>query len=182
MTHGYIATEDERAYVQEFKDRLTKQEEQDADTSMKVLAALNGDAKTASVYLNEHEGIDTSPAKLMAMRKGKDFATYERYAEEFAPRLEGLLVREMREVAAQSLALERKLMEKLDKQLIDNTLQDPARALQAVSKVKQTSVDKLLSLTGRPTSITEHRSASEIVKKLEAMKVLIPLGEGSDDE
>lgn len=182
MTYGTIHTEDERAYIEAFKDRLTKQEEKDADTSMKVLAALSGDAKTAAAYLIEHEGIDTSPAKLMAQRKGKDFATYERYADEFAPRLEALLVREMREVAAQSLSLERKLMEKLDKQLTDNTLQDPSRALQAVSKVKQTSVDKLLSLTGRPTSITEHRSASEIVKKLEALRVLIPIGEASEDE
>lgn len=162
-------------------DAMAVVAERDADTAMQTLAALYGDARAAAKVLWEMDGQDVSPELLESMRKGSHRGVYTRHADVLAPHLEDAIVREMREVAGRSLQLERRLLSKIEKDLDDGQVQDPAKALTAVSKTKQTSVDKLLALTGRPTTITETRDAAQIVKKLEALRVLIPIEATAED-
>lgn len=145
---------------------------------MFVLASLMGDAHTASKVL-EDEHIDAKPDQLIAMRKGELKQLYDAYAKELAPQIEEQLVAEMREVAARASQLEHQIMDQIVKKL--PSMSDPSRALTAVTKAKQTAIDKVLSLTGRPQVITERRDAAQLVKKLEAMRVLVPI-EGTAEE
>jgi hypothetical protein len=156
-------------------DRVVGQEN---ERMMFVLASLMGDAHTASKVL-EDEDIDAKPAQLIAMRKGELKGIYDTYAKELAPQIEEHLVAEMREVAARASQLEHQIMDEIVKKL--PSMSDPSRALTAVTKAKQTAIDKVLSLTGRPQVITERRDAAQLVKRLEAMRVLIPI-EGSAEE
>lgn len=155
--------------------------ERETYVAMRTLAALSGDAQTASHYLLDVEHLVFEPEELLVMRKGEHRQLYDRLSDELAPAIEEQLVREMRELAGRALQLEARLLSSIEKQVNDRQIADPARALTAVTKTKQTAVDKLLALTGRPTQITETRDASQIVKKLEALRVLVPL-EASAEE
>jgi hypothetical protein len=54
------------------------------------------------------------------------------------------------------MILERRLLDETERQLATGKMNDPSRAAANISKVKQTAIDKLLALTGRPTTITQH--------------------------
>src|ERR1035437_2218973 len=50
--------------------------------------------------------------------------------------------------------------------------QDPSRAAANASRVAQASVDKLLSITGRPSKIVETRNVQEVLRSLAAKGVI----------
>lgn len=156
-------------------DALVKVQLEEAEQCMRTLAALHGDAYQAAKVLHDSSQAFVTPVQLEAWRKGEYRGIYERFQEEMAQGLEEALVREHREMAARATQLERRLLDKIERDLDSKDIADPSRALTAVTKTKQVSVDKLLSLTGRPTTITESRNAAEIVKQLEALRVLIPI-------
>jgi hypothetical protein len=153
--------------------------------AMRVLAALFGDAHAAAKVLDETSRSFVTPEQLEEWRHGPFRQAYEQYADELAPGLEQAIVRSQRELAARASALERRLLSKIEHDLEARTLEHPAQALSAVTKTKQTAVDKLFTLTQRPTQITETRNASEIVRQLEALRVLVPIEpaiEGTADD
>ena len=66
--------------------------------------------------------------------------------------------------------MQMKAVEAAERMLDTGQDRDPARTAASLSKVSQVSTDKLMSLTGRPTVITETRGMNEILRSL-AQKV-----------
>lgn len=145
--------------------------EEEVNTILVALAAWGGQINPASKYLKAEKGIAISPATL------KDWKTrygerYDRLREQNSASAEGTLAHEMREVALLAVGAERLAVEKTVERLESGEETDTARAAANLSRVAQSSVDKLMSLTGRPTQITETRDAFEIMRKLVQMGVL----------
>lgn len=155
-------------------------EREEIHVAMRTLAALFGDANAAVRVLDERSVTFVSAEQLLAWRQGEHRELYEQFAEELAPGLEDAIIRRQRELAARATMLEDRLLSKIEKELSDHTLSNTPQALAAVTKAKQTAVDKLFTLTQRPTQITENRNASEIVRQLEALRVLVPIGPAVD--
>lgn len=155
-------------------------QQEESHLAMRTLAALFGDTYATARLLEEQGTAFVSPEQLLAWREGEHRDTYERFADELAPGLEDAIVRRQRELAARATLLEDRLLAKLEKDLHDRTIQNVPQALQAATKAKQVAIDKLFTLTQRPVQITETRNAAEIVKQLEALRVLVPIGPAID--
>jgi hypothetical protein len=110
------------------------------------------------------------------LRKWRDSTHSERYAQlqaDHGKDIEEAMVRDTRDLARAAAIAERLAIEKtIDELEADRSRIDPAQAAVAMSKVKQSNIDKMLALTGRPQSITEHRNATELLRALEAKGVL----------
>lgn len=96
---------------------------------------------------------------------------YDRIRRDLAPRLEQVVVAEqyafvLEAGRAKRLALQ-KTMEALEADAIP--ARDLPGALKSITTAEAISVDKILALSGRPTSVVEHRSANDIVRKLAAL-------------
>jgi hypothetical protein len=155
---------------------------EEVDVAMRTLAALFGDVYATARVLDEQSVTFVSPELLAEWRQGQHRELYEKYADELAPGLEEAIIRRQRELAARATALEDRLLGRIEKELNDRTLNNTPQALAAVTKAKQTAVDKLFTLTQRPTQITETRNAADIVRQLEALRVLVPIGPAVDVE
>lgn len=59
-------------------------------------------------------------------------------------------------------------LEKTVDALKEGNVRDPAGTLQRLATTRGITTDKLMTLTGRPTSITENRSVEEILRALRA--------------
>lgn len=154
---------------------MTKVKAEEHKQAMVTLASLSGNAMLASKVLDEEHSIYLDPDELQMMRVSSYREMYERLQEEMGAHLEEMMIREAREVANRALVLERKLLDATEQQLANNKMLDPARAAAHVSKVKQTSIDKMLALTGRPTKITASQDAATIIRALEGKGVLVPI-------
>lgn len=161
--------------VSEVPDAYRKVELDDRERAMVVLLALHGDANTASKVLEDDFGVFLSPDGLRAVRNGEGKEFYDKLQAEHATRIEEALVKDNRELAARATSVEKALLDRLMEDLRLGKSVDAAKAVASVAKVKQTAIDKLLALTGRPQSITETRSAKELLKALEARRVIIPI-------
>jgi hypothetical protein len=110
------------------------------------------------------------------LRKWRDATHAEQYAKlqaDHGKEIEDAMIRDTRDLARAAAIAERMAIEKtIDELEQDRSRMDPAQAAVAMSKVKQSNIDKMLALTGRPQSITEHRNATELLRALEAKGVL----------
>ena len=101
----------------------------------------------------------------------------EEYAEaqrEMAPAIEKAVVAEMHGFIVATGRVKRKALEQIDRALDEGTLapRDLAAALRNVAASEATAIDKSLSLSGRPSSVVEHRSASELIERLAKLGAL----------
>jgi hypothetical protein len=66
------------------------------------------------------------------------------------------------------------VLERIDRALDSGAIneKDLGQTLRNVAGSQSTAVDKTLSLSGRPSQITEHRSAAELLERLEKMGAL----------
>lgn len=157
-------------------------EQHEREQAMSVLVGLAGDTVTASKVLEDQYAIFVTPDALTAWRNGECRALYENLQERYAGQLEDALVREAREVAGRAMVLERRLLDETEKQLASGRMGDPSRAAANVSKVKDTAINKLLALTGRPSAITQSQDAAQIIRALEGKGVLVPIEAPIDAE
>lgn len=125
-----------------------------------------GKYRQASRQLAE-EGLDV-PAQSLAYWCTVRFR--DRYLEirdKYAAELEGGLIHDMRDLAIQGIAAQRLAIEKAHERLENDDSDDPARDAAALSRVVQTNTDKMLALSGRPTSIRQDlRNPEEILRGL----------------
>lgn len=142
------------------------------EMALKALIAFAGSPSAASEALRAQYGITASPEELARMR---DHTHAERYAalqESYAPDIEQAMVRELRELARAAMMGERLGIEKALTALPNMPPVPAAQIALNLSKIKQTNIDKLLALTGRPTTITESRSAEDLIRALVAKNIL----------
>jgi hypothetical protein len=98
---------------------------------------------------------------------------YAGLQNEHGAALEQAMVREVRDIARAAGYAERLAVEKVIEEMSKPTSRlDPATVALNMAKIKDTNVNKLLALTGRPQEITEHRSPSDLLRALESKGIL----------
>ncbi len=127
-----------------------------------VLAELGGNVKAAA----KRTGI--SQPTLRDWRSEKHAAQYDEIRTKFGRELEEQLITTARVNAHRAGEVEAELIERM-RTVSDK---DAPAALRAITDAKAKNVDKLLSLTGRPSAITENRDPSSILESLVRLKVL----------
>lgn len=145
---------------------------EDVQKALRALLAFGGSAGAASTALQVEYGLTVPPETLVQWRDIEHAEEYAGLQQEHGQDLEDAMVREIRDVTRQAMAVERLAIEKAASTL---ALARPAEAAQIalnMSKIKAGNIDKLLALTGRPQQITEHRSATELLRALQSKGVL----------
>lgn len=148
-----------------------KYNELEITTCLVALAAWAGNAKAASSYLENQKDIRI-PASTLNQWKLRFSERYDKIRSTHQNELEGRMVHEMREVSGLALDATRLAVEKAVARLEANKDEDPGRTAANLARVSQSSTDKMLSLSGRPTQITETRNAADILRSLAAKGVL----------
>ncbi|CAB4171649.1 hypothetical protein UFOVP1346_25 [uncultured Caudovirales phage] len=148
------------------------------------LMAMVGWAGSASdaVKSLKVDGLEIPSSTLRSWTKETHRDEYEELRGKYAGQMEDLLVKNYREMALRSSAVQMKAIEAAERRLDLGADTDPARTAAALSKVSQVSTDKLMSLTGRPTVITETRGMNEILRSLASKVPGLVVFEGEADE
>ena len=129
-----------------------------------------------SIKTSEATGVDHSTLRLWRNQTHRDL--YLEIQEREAPKLEAIAAGHAREVILRVADAEHRILDRLAANEIDGngeevapsakTLSELAGALQRVTTAKGINTTKLLELTGRPTSIVEHREGNDILRSLGA--------------
>ena len=102
--------------------------------------------------------------------------------DKYSAQLEGQLVHEYRDVARQAVEVQRLALDHAKSRLEAGKDQDPGRTAANVARVTQLMTDKMLSLSGRPTSIREDRNVEEVLRSLAAKGIIEIPGEDVVEE
>lgn len=128
------------------------------------LAAHAGNAGPASRALAE-QGIAIPVSTLRTWLRTRR-EEYDEIREKYGDQLEAEIARSLRESIAYTTRVAMKAVAVAEERLDLRKDINPAQTAASLARVVGTNTDKLLALTGRPTVITEHRSAEEILRPL----------------
>ena len=145
-----------------------------------------GLAEVALCAGNTHRAARQLSAQGMAIPRGtlekwanrQHVDRYARVREELLPKIHAQIAADCEELAALGAQLERETLEKYREELPNLRASEAASAVRNIATSKAINVDKATLLRNRPTQIVEHRDASELIRKLEAVGVI----EGSVSE
>ena len=147
---------------------------EDIDKALYALLAL-GSPSAASRALDEAFGLEIKPATLTRWRTATHAERYAQLAENHGADIEAAMVRELRDIVMAATGVMREAIEKTAYAVENEPHRirptEFAQIAASMAKVQQQAIDKMLALTGRPQSITENRSAAEIIRALEAKGV-----------
>lgn len=135
------------------------------DKALTTLAYYGGNASRAAAELGMNE---------RTLRTWRTHVHRDRYleiAEREAPRLEAIAAQQARELILRAADAEHSLIDRLTTRLEDDEstskeLSELAGTLQRITTSKGINGTKLLELTGRPTSIVEHRDPAQTVNAI----------------
>jgi len=145
---------------------------------LQALVAWGGQPGAAVKWLKAEGHRAPTPPTLTAWSRIKHWERYERLRAEYAQRVEESVANDMRDTARIAMDATQLAVMKAKEKLESGRDEDPARTAANLSRVAQTGVEKLLTLTGRPQQITENRDATAILRSLVAKGVLVaPEGE-----
>src|SRR5581483_2942115 len=149
--------------------------QEEVDRGLTALIAWAGNAKAALRHLEATSTEDQripSYHTLCEWARTKHWERYEQLRETWAGKVEQTVANDMRDAAREAVEVQRLAVEKARERLEAGRDDDPARSAASLARVAQSNTDKLLSLTGRPTQITENRNVNEILRSLVAKGVL----------
>lgn len=126
--------------------------------------ALSGSTERASLNLKAR-GVDVPGRTLRVWRQTKRDRLQE-IQTQLAPQIEELIVSEARTSAMLAAEVEREALKQTLTQLKAGQAKDPSTSARNASTVKGINVDKMLTLSGRPSVIHETRQASDIIAEL----------------
>lgn len=143
-------------------------------TCLNACLAFGGSPTAAARVINETWGWGVKGDWIRKWRDGRHSELYAGLQEEHGAALEDVMIREVRDLARSAMYAERLALDKVIEQMSapGSTRLNPDQVAANMAKVTDTNVNKLLSLTGRPTAITENRSASDLMRALEAKGVI----------
>ena len=127
---------------------------------------------TAASRLCAEQGFEVSAQALRDWCLNRHAARYAELRDRYAAELEEKLIHDMRDLAAQGVEAQRVAISEAHKLLESGDDKDPSRTAANLSRVVQTNVDKMLAVSGRPTSIREDRSLDEILRALTAKGII----------
>lgn len=159
----------------------------DIDRALSALVAWNGNFNATVRYLESLEAAGEARAPgaktLSEWARVSHWERYEQIREQWSARVEQTVANDMRDAAREAVEVQRLAVNAARERLEAGKDDDPARSAANLARVAQSNTDKLLSLTGRPTQITETRNVNEILRSLVAKGVLtLPEGSGDDGE
>jgi hypothetical protein len=133
--------------------------------------ALTHTLQEACNVLKEQHDITCSPAK-MEVYKRRFPEIEQQVRDKIEPQLEAKLASANLDTALLAAEVEQLAIRTTYQFLEEGRITDPAKAAREIAEVAAKSINNRLALQGRPTQIVENRSPAEILKRLEAMKVL----------
>ena len=164
-----------------FLDRKNELDIEKAFTAMILTDSLN-----QAVDVLKEQGFTTTEATLEQLRSHNlRRERYEQRRNELAPVLEGMHANDLLDTARLATTVGNLAIAKTKELLETGQIRDPAVASKVardLSQVSTQSIDKRLAVQGRPTTITEHRDVREIVRALEALKVVQVIDSTGVDE
>lgn len=151
-------------------------DQQDISKALTVLAFKAGNYSQTIATLKEM-GLEISQARLKGWAERDHADQYKNIREKYQGEFEAEAVRDMRDQMRAAAEAERLLIQKAV-DLVDKTFsaKDASVAALNMARIKQTNVDKLLALTGRPSTIIEDRGVEPVIESLIAKKILKPMG------
>lgn len=155
-------------------ERTRDYTEQDVTRGLNALIAFGGSPTQAAQALKDAFELDVPTSTLRTWRDATYAERYVALQAEHGHEIEQAIVRDTRDLARAAAHVERMAIEKAVEAMQHTNLRatDAAQIAVNMSKLKQSNIDKLLALTGRPQAITEHRSAQELIRALAAKGVL----------
>ena len=140
--------------------------------ALMALVATASNASAAERWLKS-QGKRTPVSKtLTEWSRTTYLERFNELREKYRDKLEADLAHSMRDAARAATAATLEAVEAARQGIRNKTEKDPARAAANLARVAQSQTDKLLSLTGRPTQITETRNLEQIMRSLVAKGVL----------
>lgn len=140
--------------------------------SLMRLIAWAGNCKKAHDSLKAEGKAAPHPNTLANWMNETHAARYDELREKYQEQLEARMIHEFRDVARAAVEVQRLGLEKAQHMLLSNDDRDPSRTAANAARVAQSMTDKMLSLSGRPTSIREDRNAEEIIRSLAAKGII----------
>lgn len=155
---------------------MTKHSEETVVSGLMAIVAHPGNMAEAARVA----GVSPETLKKWADDRGEQLRELK---DKYADELEANLIERTRAVAYAAAEAEQMAIQQTLVKLQNGTISDPHRAARDMADVRSKATDKLLSLTGRPTKITEHRDVGDIMRKLQRLGVVEqPVIEGSATE
>jgi hypothetical protein len=147
-------------------NRCTYDPEQ-VTTALTMVALAGGNCERAAGRLHE-AGFHVHPSVLRYWRANYP-NRYAQAAQDVAPQVEANVVHLHREIASQSAETVLKAIRLEERRLEHGKVENAARSAKDLSTAAAIAVDKVLALTGRPTSIHEHRTPEQAMKRLQTL-------------
>lgn len=137
--------------------------------------AASPTAEAACEYLQAEHGLTAVPSKLTTMARYRS-QQYEELRDKIAPLKENSLTNNLRDNALYASEVTKVAMEQLLErlQLGRAPAKDLGKIARDIADVQSKSVDKMMTLEGRPTQIVETRNPAEIIRALERKGVMRP--------
>lgn len=113
------------------------------------------------------------PASTLADWKLDHAERLEQLRVERGEQIEAMAINGLRAFALRAEEVKAAALEATMEQLREGKARDPAAVLRNVATAQGITVSKILELSGRPTSIVEHRSAQDIVARLASLGAVV---------
>lgn len=141
-----------------------------------ALVLRGGSTKEAAADL-QTQGFAVSPKMLSALKRDHK-KEYNEVAERLKGDVEEGIIHRLRDTVIMAESAERKALEialsELERAEVNHNLRPTDAAITAnnIANIKSKSIDRLLTLTGRPSSIIESRDAETLLRKLQISGVM----------
>lgn len=134
-----------------------------------AMAAHGGSSTQARALLIQQYGDKAPPERtLRGWRTDQYPRRYQHILTQKSTEIEGLVEHQLRESTRLAGLVKHKLLERLHDEIPNLSKAELGKTAQQVAVTEGVGLDKLLTLTGRPNNITEHRTADEVLNSLEA--------------
>jgi hypothetical protein len=142
------------------------------DTCLAMLVLCGGNTREAVTQLRAQGVAAPHHGKLHNWARHLHVERYEDLRRQHAEAIEGAIANDMREATREAVEASRLAVGRARELLEQNRDTEPAKTAFHLTRVAQINTDKMLTLTGRASRISETRDAEEIARKLIAMGVL----------
>lgn len=148
--------------------------EQTVTRCLNALIAFGGSPSAAQRALKDTFELDIARDVLTRMRDSTHAAQYAQLQADMGNDIEQAIIRETRDLARSAALVERMAVDKAMDEVLTGRLRgtEAAQIALNMAKVKQSNIDKLLALTGRPQQITEHRDLNALMNALRSKGIL----------
>lgn len=140
-------------------------------TALNALALNGGHIELARKTLHA-QGHDVSRATLYRWRTETYPERYRQVCDQLAPQVEAHVIELQRSLAVQATQTAIQAVELEQRRLRGGKVKDAAASARNLATVAGISVDKILSLSGRPTSVIEHRTVDDDLRALRAAGIV----------